>query len=70
MSEDPWKHRSTEMRCSTCMWFIEKAGAPVVFGRCRKRSPTMEGFPAVFGSDWCGGHKLDETKLERTIGHG
>ena len=32
-------------------------------GRCRRRSPTMSGFPAVFKSDWCGDHKLDEKKV-------
>jgi len=34
-----------------------------LFGRCRKHSPTLQGFPAVFGDDWCGDHKLDETKV-------
>ena len=33
-----------------------------VFGRCRKRAPEMEGYPAVYGIDWCGDHKLDENK--------
>lgn len=32
-------------------------------GRCRRHAPTMNGFPAVFSSDWCGDHKLDENKL-------
>lgn len=31
-------------------------------GRCRRHAPTMNGFPAVFKSDWCGDHKLDENK--------
>jgi len=31
-------------------------------GRCRKHAPTMAGFPAVFETDWCGDHKLDENK--------
>jgi hypothetical protein len=34
-----------------------------VLGRCRRHAPTMSGFPAVFDSDWCGDHKLDENKL-------
>jgi len=40
------------------------AGAtPVsIFGRCRRHAPTMQGYPAVFGKDWCGDHKLDENK--------
>lgn len=29
-------------------------------GRCRRRAPTMNGYPAVFEHDWCGDHKLDE----------
>jgi hypothetical protein len=32
-------------------------------GRCRRHCPTMTGFPAVFVTDWCGDHKLDENRL-------
>ena len=32
------------------------------FGRCRKHAPTMSGWPAMSGTDWCGDHKLDENK--------
>lgn len=39
----------------------------VLFGRCRRHAPTMSGFPAVFGHDWCGDHKLDETKIPETL---
>ena len=85
MSNDPWRHRSAGMKCSTCMWFVTKAvpnAAPNVcvgasggvsggalpdgrgaLGRCRRHAPTMNGYPAVFASDWCGDHKLDEAKL-------
>lgn len=63
MASDNWAHRSKGMRCTTCMWFAEKSGSKVPFGRCRKRAPTLDGYPAVFGSDWCGDHKLDETKI-------
>lgn len=71
---DPWKHRSEGMKCKTCMWFVEKAatrpipaemnvGSEVTkFGRCRRHSPTMNGYPSVYGHDWCGDHKLDENK--------
>jgi len=51
------------------MWFVAKAlpqentGTSGALGRCRRHAPTMAGFPAVFQSDWCGDHKLDETKL-------
>jgi len=71
MSNDPWKHRSSGMKCTTCMWFAEKAldvsqagQVPVApLGRCRRHAPTMNGYPVVFPTDWCGDHKLDETKL-------
>jgi len=62
-NNDPWIHRSANMKCSTCMWFVLKAPT-TNFGRCRRHAPTMNGFPAVFVHDWCGDHKLDETKLE------
>jgi len=49
------------------MWYLPKVstyeGAAKV-GRCRRHAPTMSGYPAVFPADWCGDHKLDETKLE------
>lgn len=32
-------------------------------GRCRRHAPTMNGYPAVFPTDWCGDHKLDENKI-------
>lgn len=63
---DKWAHRSKGMKCKTCMWFAEKhsnkLGTPA-FGRCRRHAPTMNGYPAVFGGDWCGDHKLDENKI-------
>ena len=66
---DPWVHRSTMMRCNTCRFFLEKkrtVHAPntvyTIFGRCRRHAPTMNGYPAVYGYDWCGDHKLDENK--------
>lgn len=70
---DNWKHRSAKMTCHTCMWFVEKKSSRVepetglttapVFGRCRRHAPTLGGWPAVFGADWCGDHKLDENKI-------
>lgn len=72
-TQDPWKHRSLSMRCSTCMWFVAKQltgpGKPDTpdtrgaLGRCRRHAPTMDGFPATFEVDWCGDHKVDETKI-------
>ena len=58
---DNWRHRSENMKCHTCMWFIRKDGTAL--GRCRKHAPTLGGWPAVFESDWCGDHKLDEAHV-------
>lgn len=63
MSQDPWKHRSQGMRCATCMWWARKGDGRL--GRCRRHAPTMSGYPAVFEDDWCGDHKLDETKASK-----
>lgn len=65
MSEDNWKHRSAGMVCASCMWYVYKEAEekPKHLGRCRRHAPTMNGYPAVFGNDWCGDHKLDETKI-------
>lgn len=64
---DPWAHRSAGMRCRCCMFFALKSTAAAddrgCLGRCRRHAPTMAGFPAVFETDWCGDHKLDETKI-------
>lgn len=32
-------------------------------GRCRRRAPTLNGWPVVYSSDWCGDHKLNENKI-------
>jgi len=64
--EDNWVHRAMYMRCKTCMYFVRKIptdGVPSRIGRCRRHAPTMKGWPAVFETDWCGDHKIDETKL-------
>lgn len=65
-SKDPWRHRSAGMRCSTCMWFVIKATEPDTessgVGRCRRHAPTIGGYPVVKTMDWCGDHRLDETK--------
>ena len=62
---DNWKHRSTGMKCETCMWFAVKMAGdkPAALGRCRRRAPTMNGYPAVFLTDWCGDHKLNEEAI-------
>lgn len=68
--DDPWIHRSKGMRCTTCMYFVIKRKTEEValdkindkghIGRCRRHAPTMNGYPVVFESDWCGDHKLNE----------
>lgn len=65
---DPWKHRSRGMSCITCIWYMEKEREKSIkgalcLGRCRKRAPTMDGYPVVFEEDWCGNHKLDENAI-------
>ena len=66
MDKDNWKHRSKRMRCETCMWFVFKEvtnDKPMDVGRCRRHAPTMNGYPVVYGTDWCGDHKIDEERV-------
>jgi hypothetical protein len=67
---DPWMHRSDNMKCKTCMWFVPKKpmtieGYDPVYdlGRCRRHAPSMGGYPVVFVNDWCGDHRLDENRI-------
>ena len=72
---DSWKHRSNSMKCKTCMWYCPKIKlTPAAdketlqvkhedIGRCRKHAPTMNGYPVVFVTDWCGDHKLNEEAI-------
>jgi hypothetical protein len=74
---DPWIHRSDNMRCKTCIWFVPKtpsaerlseqgysSEAKVYdLGRCRRHAPSMGGYPIVMVNDWCGDHRLDENKF-------
>ena len=69
-SADPWKHRSSGMRCQTCIWFVGKEPQQLTVsikshevGRCRRHAPTMGGYPVVYMTDWCGDHRLDENKI-------
>ena len=62
--DDPWAHRAEGMRCKTCMWYVKKVAVnDTEIGRCRRRAPTMNGYPVVYNTDWCGDHKLDENAL-------
>ncbi len=68
--QDNWDKRSDNMLCKTCVYFIKKGGPQSTLGRCRRRALTINGFPPVFLTDWCGDHKLDEEKiiLQESIG--
>lgn len=69
MPEDNWQYRSENMKCVTCTFYVPKLvkeGKTEYLsglGRCRANPPTMKGFVAVFESDWCGYHRLDENKI-------
>lgn len=60
MAGDNWVHKAKGMVCEKCMWYIGF--------RCRKNAPTLNGWPAVFPSDWCGDHKLDKDTMMEMIG--
>jgi hypothetical protein len=62
---DPWKHRSKRMLCTSCMFYVEKEGTTTSdpIGRCRRHAPSLGGFPAVYPTDWCGDHKIDENRI-------
>lgn len=65
-SADPWIHRSDNMRCKSCIWFVPKKSDIKLgydIGRCRRHAPTMGGYPVVFVNDWCGDHRIDENKI-------
>ena len=70
MNGDNWKHRSKGLRCDRCMWYaLKRKLEDGSIGRCRKHAPVVgEGYPVVFGSDWCGDHKLDETLMPERKG--
>lgn len=61
LSGDNWTHCADNMKCQTCMWYVPKGEGKL--GRCRHNAPTLKGWPAMFPTDWCGCHKLDENKL-------
>ncbi len=63
--KDNWINKSAGMLCQTCMYFVPKAdeGESVQIGRCRKHAPTLDGWPVMMISDWCGDHKLDKDRV-------
>lgn len=60
---DNWADRPKGMICGTCMYWVCKIG---IVGRCRRRCPTMNGWPVLFITDWCGDHKLNEETVVQT----
>ena len=63
---DPWAQRNKGMKCMTCVWFVPKELATLgtgKVGRCRRHAPTMNGYPVVYLTDWCGDHRVDENKV-------
>jgi hypothetical protein len=60
---DNWADLST-LACSTCRFFVVKEPLMRV-GRCRRHSPSMEGYPVVYERDWCGDHKLGTNPSRR-----
>lgn len=56
---DNWRDRSTSMKCTTCIYYVPKKND---VGRCRRRAPTLNGWPVMIEMDWCGDHKIDEAK--------
>jgi len=61
-NKDNWSNMGTYC-CGACFFFVPKRDHDSL-GRCRRRAPTMNGFPAVYKTDWCGDHKLDERKID------
>lgn len=57
--EDKWADKST-FTCQTCMFFVPRG----IIGRCRRRAPSIQGWPVVHPTDWCGDHKVDEDKFD------
>ncbi|WP_338102546.1 hypothetical protein [Methanolapillus millepedarum] len=62
---DNWAGRKTGMVCKTCVFYVPKKDSQGTekLGRCRASPPTMRGFPVVYPTDWCGGHRIDENKI-------
>jgi hypothetical protein len=60
-SEDNWPAPAGKgtFVCSNCMWWVKKKDSTMLtIGRCRRRCPTMGGYPATYETDWCGDHKI------------
>jgi len=61
---DKWD-QVTGYCCGTCRFFSPKQN---VLGRCRRRSPTLAGYPVVYAEhDWCGDHKIGTNPDKETV---
>lgn len=58
-TKDHWD-RKTAFGCCTCMYYVPKGDGT---GRCRRKAPTMQGYPVVKPNDWCGEHKLGSNPI-------
>lgn len=47
--------------CKRCMFYVPRLDSCI--GRCRRRAPTLSGWPIMYHESWCGDYRLDETKL-------
>jgi len=61
--EDNWRN-SNSFICATCLYYVEK-DSELDVGRCRRLAPTIKGYPVVYGTDWCGDHKLGVKNLKK-----
>lgn len=61
------KDRAKSMICVSCIHFVSKTES---IGRCRKHAPTLNGWPAVYITDWCGDYKIDENMSFNNISVG
>ncbi len=55
-SADKWDPAAGGFCCLSCMYYSPKT--PQI-GRCRRHSPSMQGYPPTYpADDWCGDHKV------------
>lgn len=55
---DKWD-RKTNFNCDSCRYYVPKVAYKDNQGACRRRSPTLEGYPVVYAEHgWCGEHKI------------
>jgi len=60
---DKWD-RKTKFGCDSCMFYVPKGDE---LGRCRRSAPTMNGYPVVYDTDWCGDHKKGSNPIRDKV---